>query len=107
MDSKSEKQQSLSKEALGDTGSFYGTLLQTTLERLAHLDLTEFAQYNDNRPYAYGGFCDVFRGEIKKNDISESIIIHGGQLEINIAIKRLRAHIKKDIARVSLLVSRV
>ena len=104
MDSKREKQKwgALDKIGLNDN-----TLLQTTLQGFVHLDLTEFVQYNDSHPYAYGGFCDVFRGAIKKNDISESIIIHSGQLEINIAIKRLRAHIRKDTARVSLLVSRV
>ena len=82
----------------------YDRLLQDTSK---HLDLTEFAQYNDRQPYTCGGFCDVFKGKIKKKNISKSITIYSSQLEINIAIKRLRAHLKKDIARVSLLVSRI
>ena len=107
MDSISEKRQPLPQEAPNKTRLSDNTLLQETLQRLSHLDLTEFAQYNDNQPHALGGYCDVFKGTTKKEDISESIFVHSSQLETNVAIKRLRAHIKGDIARVSLLVSRV
>ena len=84
-------------------------VIHTILRQLKHLNLTEFIQYNDSHPYDGGGFSDVFRGTIKKRDISESIVIYSSHLEINIAIKRLRFHIKRniDIANVSLFVSRI
>ena len=80
------------------------------LERVIHLDLTEFAQYNDSQPYTCGGIYDVFRGKIKKTDISESIIVHSGRPEIDISIKRFQAPLmnrNKNLAVVSFPVSRI
>ena len=83
--------------------------LSVALEHLTHLNLTEFTQYDELDAHAHGGFCDIYKGTIKRENIPEFGYIYSSLPEVNVSVKRLRAHIKKDtkLVKVGLIASQL
>ena len=62
------------------------TIDQNVLSRIQHLDVTQHITDKSQKAVAYGGYCEVFKGCVRRVETGET----------DVAIKRLRFHTDEE-----------